>query len=235
VRTCLLGFAALLGSCGSIGGEVRDASTGKPVAGALVKISTIGWGRRDGQLVWDAETIHEARADRHGRFHFSGIDGGGRLQVLSPAGGFDHGALCPREQLIWVGGPYAALRADRRLIFADTLEDGDRDRVHPPALAKELGVSTSDWTSDGEPVLRLEATGGVKFVAGTGAIPPPPAMPYSPSVEIDFRKDCGWIFVSDGAKPIAVIEARAPSGSQRPGQPWRWSMMFAPLPTVPNP
>ena len=46
----------------------------------------------------------------------------------------------------------------------------------------------------------------------------------------DFDVPC--LFVSDGKRAIAVIEARAPFGMQEPGQAWEWSMMFAPLPAA---
>ena len=50
------------------------------------------------------------------------------------------------------------------------------------------------------------------------------------SVEIDFNRDCGWLFVSDGGSPVAVIEVRPPGGRQDPRGPWVWSMLFTPLP-----
>ena len=228
-----IAFLALLGGCGSLEGEVRNAATGKPVAGALVKMSTIGWGRRNGQLVWDAETIHESRADEQGRFMFDGIDGGGRLQVQSAAGNFDHGSLCPQSPLlVWVGGPNSNLKFRHRLVFADALGADDKDRAFPPALARDFGLSASGSAFGQGNTLRISAKGGLAYVRGTGTVPATPDANYVSAIDIDLSRDCGWLFISDGKSPVAVIEVRSPGGRQSPGGPWIWSMSFAPLPSM---
>lgn len=220
--------AALLGACGSIEGEVRDGATGQPVAGAIVRVSTTGWGRRDGQLVWDAETVHEARTDRNGRFLFEGIDGGGRLQVQSAAGKFDHGALCPTSpMLVWVGGPISAVRTDRPLIIG-----GEKARAsfedRRAMSTDQLGVRLSG----GEPgnasgSLRLESPAGVAFIAGTGSVPewPEPAA-FRPSAEMDMGRQCGWFFVNT-PHGRAVIDARPPGWTQNPGEEGFGVALFA--------
>ena len=231
MRRWALASLALLGGCGSLEGEVRHAATGKPVAGAVVQISTNGWGRRDGQLVWDAETVHETRSDGRGRFRFAGIGGGGRLQVQSTAGSFDHGSLCPQSpQLVWIGGPNADLKLQHRLVFADALGSDDEDRAYPPALARDFGLSASGSALGEGSTLRISSKYGLSFVRGTGQIPASPKGALKKSIDLDFTRDCGWLFVSDEKSPVAVIEVRPPSGRQNPGGPWVWSMLFAPLP-----
>lgn len=214
---------------------VRDASTGKPVANATLQASNVGWGMRGGQLVWDKATVSAASSGPDGVFRFD-VDGGSNLRVQAPGYPEVRTSFCPRDTLVLVGGPYPQLVADRRLIFADTLGADDADRVHPPALARELGLTASGPAfGAGGSRLRIEATGGIRLVPGTGSIPSAPPLPYPRFVELDFNRDCGWLFVSDGASAVAVVEARSPSGRQDPGQPWIWSMLYAPLPREATP
>lgn len=211
--------AALLAGCGSIEGQVRDGGTKQPVVGAIVRVSTIGWGRRNGQLVWDAETVHEARTDRSGRFMFKGIDGGGRLQVQSAAGRFDHGALCPRSpMLVWVGGPNSAVRTDRPLVIGGEkarTSFGDRRAVSTEQLGIKLSGGDPDKAGG---TLRLEAAGGVAFIEGTGSVPEWPARSeFQAAAQMESARQCGWFFVYT---PLgrAVIDGRHPGWTQNPGE-----------------
>ena len=225
--------AALLGGCGSIEGQVRDGGTKLPVVGAIVRVSTIGWGRRDGQLVWDAETVHEARTDQNGRFIFKGIDGGGRLQVQSAAGRFDHGVLCPRSpMLVWVGGPNSAVRTDRPLIIGGEKARASFDDRRAMST-EQLGIRLSG----GEPdkalgTLRSESAGGVAFIEGTGSVPEWPARSaFRTSAEMDMGRQCGWFFVYT---PLGrgVIDARHPGWTQNPGEDGFGVTLFALLEPV---
>ena len=221
--------ALALAGCSGAAGMVRDAATGRPVADATLQASNHGWGARDGQLVWDKEKISTTTSGTDGAFRFD-VGGGVNLRVRASGYPDVETSFCPRDTLVLLGGPYPRLRADRRLIFADRLGAADGDRAHPPGLAREYGVAAAGPAFRDGSRLRVKATGGIRFVAGTGAIPPAPRLPYAHSVELDFRRDCGWLFVSDGKAPVAVIEARPPSGRQDPGQPWVWSMLYTPLP-----
>ncbi|HET7709779.1 MAG TPA: hypothetical protein VFK50_09645, partial [Sphingomicrobium sp.] len=188
------------------------------------------WGRRNGQLVWDKETVSTATSGSDGAFRFD-VDGGFSLRVQARGYPEVRTSFCPRDTLVLVGGPYPELAADRRLVFADALGGDDADRVKPPALARDLGLTASGPAfGENGSRLRIDARGGIVFVPGTGAIPAPPPLPYPPAVEIDFNRDCGWLFVGDGAAAVAVVDARPPSGSQDPGGPWVWSMLYIPLP-----
>lgn len=227
-RTALILTAALaLAGCSRAGGTVRDAATGKPIAGATLQASNYGWGRRNGQLVWDKEKVSTATSGKDGAFRFK-VDGGTNLRVRAPGYPEVRTSFCSRETLVLVGGPYPELEIDRRLVFADALGPSDADRTNPPTLARDLGLTAS---GDGS-ALRIEAKGGIRFVPGTGAVPPPPSLPYPDAVDLDFKRDCGWLFVADGKSAVAVIEARPPSGRQEPGGPWVWSLLYAPVPTA---
>lgn len=208
--------ALVVGGCGQhVSGVVQEAASGRPVANAVVELSNTGWGLRNGQLVWDAEKVSSTTTDERGRFAFD-ADGGINLRVRATHHAPVATSLCARSPMIVrIGGPYAGLRTDRRL-----LPDSDG----------ALGLTVSPGPGDNEYRLRVEAKGGVRFVEGTGAIPPPPPLPYAGAVELDLRSDCGWLFVSDGASPIAVIQAGALGWEQDPGGARRWVMLYTPLP-----
>ena len=223
-----------LAGCARAAGTVRDAATGGPIANATLQTSNYGWGMRDGQLVWDRAKIATATSGRDGTFRFD-VDGGTGLRVRAAGYPEIQTSFCPRETLVLLGGPFPGLETDRRLVFADRLGPDEADRAAPPTLAGDLGLSASGSAFGDGSALRLEAKGGIRFVPGTGAIPPPPPLPYPHAIDVDFVRDCGWIFVSDGEAAVAVIEARPPSGRQDPGGPWIWSMLYTPLPTAPEP
>lgn len=218
-----------LGGCTGAAGVVRDASTGEPVAGAVLQTSNSVWGFRDGQLVWDKSKISVTTSGPDGAFQFE-VGGGTGLRVKASGYPPLDTSFCPHDTLVLLGGPYPGLSPNRRLVFADSLGPSDQDRVNPPALAGDLKLRAAGPAFGDGSRLRIEAEGGVNFVPGTGAIPPAPPLPYPRSVEVDFSKDCGWLFVSDGNTVVAVLEARSPSGRRDPGQPWVWSLQFTPLP-----
>lgn len=226
--------ALLLAGCGQhVSGVVRDAATDQPLAGASVELRNIGWGIRDGQLVWDAEKVSRATTNGGGRFAFD-EDGGVNLQVRSPNHPTIDTSLCARSPMVVrVGGPYPTLRADRRLLL-----DLSGAEVQPAgnsspqtANAADLGLSASGSAGDDASGLRIEAKGGIRLVEGTGAIPPAPPLPYDRAVNLDLGSACGWLFVSDGTSPIAVIQIGAIGWEQDPGGPRRWVMLFTPLPS----
>ena len=210
---------------------MRDASTGQPIANATLQASNVRWGMRDGQLVWDKEKIATVTTGEDGAFRFD-VDGGMNLRVRAIGYPDVETSFCPRDTIVLIGGPDPQLKADRRLVFAHALDASDEDRARPPALPRDLGITAAGPAFGQGSTLRVEAQGGVKFVSGTGVIPPAPPLPYPRSVEIDFSRDCGWLFVSDGRSPVAVIEVRSPDGRQDPGGPWVWSMQYTPLPTA---
>ncbi|MFL6786353.1 MAG: carboxypeptidase-like regulatory domain-containing protein [Sphingomicrobium sp.] len=234
-RASFVGLSAILllagleaGCTRSATGIVREANTGRPIANALLQTSNSVWGFRGGQPVWDNESIATAVSDKDGRFRFD-VAGGTGLNVTAPGYPPVHTSFCPRETPVLMGGPYPQLLTDRRLIIAGELIAEDNNNVHPPALARELGVRVSGSIFDQGSVLRVEGR-GVRFVPGTGAIPAAPPRPYPRAAEADLGRDCGWFFITDGLRPVAVIEARHPSGMQVPGGPWRWFLMYARLP-----
>ena len=55
----------------TVKGTVSEFRTGKPVEQAWVKLSYVGWGQRDGDLVWDKQTIVETVTDSNGYFEAS--------------------------------------------------------------------------------------------------------------------------------------------------------------------
>jgi hypothetical protein len=229
VRTFLALVACTLAACSRPAtGLVRDAASGRPVAGAVLQTSNPVWGFNGGHLVWDKERISTTMSDADGRFRFD-VSGGTGLSVSAPGYPNVQTKFCPLDTLVLMGGPYPALAADRRLLLGDLLTDDDRNSIPPSTLARDLGIRASGSIFENGSVLRIEAP-GVRFVPGTGAIPAPPPLPYSSFAQADLARECGWFFVSNGTRAVAVIEAAHPAGIQAPGGPWRWFLMYAPLP-----
>jgi hypothetical protein len=228
LRRCAAAALLLVSGCtGQVSGIVQDAGTGRPVAGVLVELSRNAWGFRDDQLVWDAEKISRSTSDAQGRFAFA-TDGGTSLRIRAPHYPDLRTSLCPRSPMVVrIGGPYPDLRADKHLFLDPGPSTGGGGAQS--ANAEDLGLSVSDGTSN-ESKLELEATGGIRFVAGTGAIPAPPPLPYEHGVTLNPGSACGWLFVSDGASPIAVIQVGGMAWEQEPGGPRRRVLLFTPLP-----
>lgn len=218
--------ALLLAGCGQhVSGIVRDAATDRPLAGAVIELRNTGWGFREGQLVWDAEKISRVTTGADGRFEFD-EDGGVNLRVRALRSKPVDASLCPRSPMVVrVGGPYPDLRADRRLLLGTAARSEDPRA----ATAKSLGLTASGSALGDGFGLRMEAEGGIHFVEGTGAIPPPPPLPYGRVVDLDLRYACGWMFVSDGASAIAVIQVGGIAWEQDPGGARRWVMLYTPL------
>lgn len=226
-------MASVLQACGpTVSGEVRDAASEQPIAQARIDLVDVGWGQRDRQLVWDAEKRATSTSGADGRFAFDKT-GGVSLRVMAPGGTRVEARLCPRSPtIVRVGGPYPDLRADRRLIFdPNGAAASAADKSQPlDTSADDLGLRGSGSAFNDGRALRIEADGGVEFVAGTGAIPPPPPLPYHRAIELDLGADCGWLFVHSGEKPVAVIEVALLGSEQNPGQPRRYVMLYTPLP-----
>jgi hypothetical protein len=219
-------FFLLAGCTGSAAGEVKDAKTGQPVAGAVLQTSNPVWGFRGGQPVWDNEKISTAISGPDGRFRFD-VSGGTGLNVTARSYRPVRTSFCPGETLVLMGGPEPGLVTDQRLMIADDLAPEESNSSHA-ALARDLGIKVSGSAFSGGSVLRIDGP-GVRFVSGTGAIPAPPPLPYPASAEADVGRQCGWFFISDGRRPIAVIQAARPSAVQAPGRPWRSFLMYAPI------
>ena len=232
--TASIMMAFLVQSCGSsVSGEVRDAESERPIANARVDLVNVGWGKRSGQLVWDAEKRASSISDENGRFAFNAT-GGGSLRVVAPGGAPAEARLCARSPtIVRVGGPYPELRANRRLLFnLNGTASKATGKLHPlDGSANELGLRSSGSAFTDGLGFHVEADGGVRFIEGTGAIPPAPPPPYERVVELDLGADCGWLFVRFGEKMVAVIEVAPLSWEQDPGQAKRYVMLYTPLPS----
>ena len=186
----------LAGCSPGIEGVVHDAGTGRPVANARVEISTSGWGRRNGQLVWDKEYRYAALSGPDGKFVVKGVDGGYRLSVQARRFPALDTSLCSRSPMtVRVGGPFQGIDLSRQLRLGTT-EDGGRQgwRFAPPqpvasAEADLFLVSLTDETT-----ATLSAPRGMIFVAGTGNPPAPPQSGHATKLRLDLLQ-CGWLFV----------------------------------------
>lgn len=215
-----------------VSGIVQDAASGRAIAGAAVELGNTGWGVRDGQVVWDAENNARTTTDADGRFQFD-ESGGVRLRVAAPGHAEVVASLCPRSPMtVRVGGPYPELRADRRLLFGGNGQAADQSGggSTQASTGDDLGLGVSGTAFTGGSGLRMEARGGIRLVRGTGTVPAPPPLPYDRVVDLDLNSDCGWLFVSDGAAPVAVIQVGPLGWEEDPGQPRRWVMLYTPLP-----
>ncbi len=207
-------------------GVVRDGSTGAPIAGANV---TLTYSNDPSGFFGQLRTATTV-TDRDGHFVI-GRGSGYSLSVTNPDGANINTSPCPRSPVtIYIGGPHPGLRINRNLeIFSSGApQPGDiSEDERTPASA--LGLSFRQPDGDNSNRLVIEADGGVAFVAGTGAIPTAPPLPYEKLLTLDFRKNCGWIFVEKDGEVAAVISAMSPDRHITPSGFERSSLMFADL------
>lgn len=232
-RFLVIIIAVLAGGCApGVSGFVRDAATERPVGGAIVELRDSGWGFRQNQLVWDAEKILRVTTDGIGRFEFK-ADQGQSLRVFAPHRPDVNASLCARSPMIVrIGGPFAGLTPDRRVIFEQERSFVSKRGLTSPYLAMvgDVELRASGGAFADEDDLRIESYGGVRFVEGTGTIPRPPAMPYDHSVELDLRSNCGWLFVSNGTAVFAVIWVGPLGLEEDRGSPRKWVLLYSALP-----
>lgn len=134
--------------------------------------------------------------------------------------------------IIRVGGPYADIRVNQRLIFQQMSSAAANADHHSSYLAivRDVAIQASGGAFADEDDLRIKTDGGVRFVPGTGTIPRAPPPPYDPSVKLDLSSNCGWLFVSNGSAPIAVIRVEHIAWEQNPSRARQWVMLYSPLP-----
>lgn len=225
--TMAMGAALLLAACGSIEGIVRDAATGQPVPGATVALTY----SNDPSGFFFGNKIERTATGADGRFAI-GQDGGLSLTVSLPDGRRESTVLCPRSPMtVYIGGLYPHVKLNRPLVPVASGQPSAGDLPGPGRMeAGALGLSVRRPHDEQGRALAIEAEGGVAFVSGTGAIPPAPPLPYPKAVSLDFRKDCGWIFVEHQGRVAAVIEARPPLLLSLPNGYREMTLMFAELP-----
>jgi hypothetical protein len=227
-NTCALYAALLLAACGSIQGIVRDAETGQPVPGATVELLY----SNDPSGFFFGTKVERATTDGDGRFTI-GQDGGYSLKVSSPDGRSAKAEVCARSPMtVYVGGTHPHVKMNRVLVLFASGKPGagDLPRSERRMEAGALGLSVHRPQDERGNALVIEAEGGVAFVPGTGAIPAAPPLPYPKNLSVDFRKDCGWIFVERHGRHAAVIHARPPSSLSTPNGYKEVTLMFAELP-----
>ena len=205
--TLVLAFLAQ--GCGSgLSGEVRDAISERPVANARVEVTTVGWGRREGDLVWDKSFTHAASTDARGRFKLD-ISAGGNLRVSASGYRMVESPVCSRSPMtVRVGGPFDGADLGRQLrtgIGPDGAQVGWRFggpgqsvRLAEADLAAERMPTAAIGTA------RLRAPLGMVFVPGTGNPPAPPANGYVQTLDVDLL-DCGWLFVRAPSSGLAAV------------------------------
>ena len=68
----IVALALLLSGCGvktyAVEGSIVNYDTQQPLSGAVVTLSAVGWGTRNGFLVWDKVYIYQGVTDEQGRF-----------------------------------------------------------------------------------------------------------------------------------------------------------------------
>lgn len=196
----------------AINGDVRDATSDRPVANAEVEVTTSGWGRRGGQLVWDKDYAYRARTGPEGRFEVDGVDGGHRLTVRAAGYPVVVTSLCSRSPMtIRVGGPFDGGDMGK-LLSLGTRADGTRTgwsfagKGQPVAEAEADLVALRAVSIDHAP-MPLRAPLGMAFRPGTGNPPQAPASGYATERTIDLLRECGWLFVRTadvGTVPVRV-------------------------------
>lgn len=196
-RWALLTLAAAACSP-SVSGEVRDATSGRPIAHAMVDVTTTGWGTRGGGLVWDKDYSYRAQTAADGQFRVAGADGGHRLTVSAPGYAAVQTSLCSRSPMtIWVGGPFDGGDFGKQLSIG-TNQAGARVGWRFDGKGSQVPESDADLTLVSFPAdpkdLELEAPSGMAFRGGTGNPPLPPSNGYARRMRIG-PLECGWLFV----------------------------------------
>lgn len=212
MRRCWPAITLVLTACtGSISGEVRDATSGRPIANAEVEVTTSGWGRRDGDLVWDKDYAYRARTGPDGTFRVEGVDGG-RLAVRAAGYREVQTSLCSRAPMtVYVGGPFDGGDLGK-LLSVGTAANGARvgwrfggkGAQVPEADAELIALRPASIDNAAMP---LRAPHGMAFRHGTGNPPQAPASGYSTERTIDLLRECGWLFVRTrdaGTVPVRV-------------------------------
>lgn len=202
----------LAGCSPSVSGEVRDATSNRPIAGAVVEVTTSGWGVSDGGLVLDKAYAHRAQSGPDGKFSMPGVDGGHRLSVRAAGYPALQTSLCSRSPMtVYVGGPFDGGDFGKLLSLgagADNRRSGWRFSGGGQKVAEadsELVVLRTPAV--GDPVTSLRAPFGMAFRAGTGNPPQAPPSGYDTNRTLDLLSDCGWLFVRTrdaGAVPVWI-------------------------------
>lgn len=206
-------LAVTLAACSpSVSGEVRDATSNRPIAGAAVAVTSSSWGVRDGGLVWDKDYTNQAQSGPDGKFRVAGADGGHRLAVRAPGFPAVQTSLCSRSPMIvYVGGPFDGGDFGKLLSMgagADNRRTGWRFSGASQRVAEadaELLVLRTPSGSDS--VASFRAPFGMAFRPGTGNPPQPPRSGFATDRTLDLLSDCGWLFIRTrdaGTVPVRI-------------------------------
>lgn len=213
MKRALLGLATVLAACTrSVSGDVRDATSDRPVAQAVVEVTTSGWGVRDGGLVWDKDHSYRAETGGDGKFRVEGVDGGHRLAVRAPGYPAVQTSLCSRFPMtVYVGGPFDGGNFGK-LLSIGTTETGARvgwrfsgKGAQVPEADAEL-IALRPGSADNA-TMPLRAPLGMAFRPGTGNPPQAPLSGYQTERTLDLLRDCGWLFVRTrdaGTVPVKI-------------------------------
>jgi len=194
-----------------VSGEVRDATSDRPIANAEVEVTTSGWGVRDGGLVWDKDYSYLAATSEDGKFRVKGVDGGHRLAVRAPGYPVVQTSLCSRFPMtVYVGGPYDGGDFGKLLsvgVNAAGARVGWRfggNGAQVPEADAEL-IALAPGSMD-QAMMPLRAPFGMAFRSGTGNPPQEPRSGYQTDRTLDLL-DCGWLFVRTrdaGTVPVRI-------------------------------
>ena len=202
--------ALLAGGCrDSVSGEIHDAASGRPIAGARVELIKVGLGMREGKLVKDKLTAVAVTTDQDGSFKLDGVSGGLKLSVTAPRFRRIETPLCSRSPMtVRIGGPFD--RADLEKILrlgvgADGIALGWRFGPKPGTATLEMAdLSVERLPTSGMSSARLRSRGGLFLVRGTGNPSKPPATGYVKSLDVDLF-ECGWLFVRTTDSEVAAV------------------------------
>lgn len=199
---------ALAACTSGISGEVRDATSDRPIANAEVAVTTSGWGIRDGGLVWDKDSTHRATSGADGKFRVEEVDGGHRLAVRAAGYAPLMTSLCSNSPMVVrIGGPFDAADPGKQMRLG-TGPNGARFGWHfgNATLVPEpqADLILAGRLSENGTVARLVAPAGLAFRGGTGNPPAPPHSGYARELAIDLL-DCGWLFVRTGGGAIVPV------------------------------